>query len=65
MQGEDGRSVTFAVDHAKIVAAKDLVLEVLFEADEESTFLGASYDPDPDDLMVRALEAPAGEPARR
>ena len=62
---EDGRSVSFVVDHAKILAAKDLVLEVLFEADEEATFLGVSYDPDPDDLMDRALEAPAGKAARR
>lgn len=63
--GDDGRSVTFVVDHAKIVAAKDLVLEVEFEADEDASFLGVRHQSDPEELMVRALEAPPGVPARR
>lgn len=64
-RGADGRTVSFTVDHAKIVAAKDLVLEVVFQADEDATFSGARYEPDPEDLMVRALEAPPGVPDRR
>ena len=63
--GADGRSVSFVVDHAQVMAAKDLVLEIVFEADEEATFLGVSYEPDPEALMLRALEAPPGVPERR
>ena len=64
-RGEDGRSVSFVVDLAQIVAAGKLVLEVVFEVEEDASFLGVNHTPDPEDLMVRALEAPAGVPARR
>jgi len=60
----DGRTVTWSVSFDDLGAGRGLGLEILFAPAEGLELNRFIWRPDPDALLVRALEAPPGVPDR-